>query len=200
MNYLRGLGGGTGARPIVQLTDDYSVLDGASVHSDNNLLAGTPRDRYEGGRFLQGAGEQGQHQRGGGTPNTQGGLGQGGIPAEINDGAHDDIRSQITGPNVPGGGGRGREQGPEGTGGGSTSPSPTKINKGGPPRLGGAQRLPRRPGAASRHGSRGSLNATTMPSSSASLNGKGKSRGTTNELMLFATRRSIKWRFELSRS
>jgi hypothetical protein len=53
MNYLRGLGGGTGARPIVQLTDDYSVLDGASVHSDNNLLAGTPRGRYEGGRFLQ---------------------------------------------------------------------------------------------------------------------------------------------------
>ena len=62
MNYLRGLGGGTGARPIAQLTDDYSVLDGASVHSDNNLLAGTPRGRYEGGRSLQG-GEQGQHQR-----------------------------------------------------------------------------------------------------------------------------------------
>ena len=62
MNYLRGLGGGTGARLIVQLTDNYSVLDGASVHSDNNLLAGTPRGRYEGGRSLQG-GEQGQHQR-----------------------------------------------------------------------------------------------------------------------------------------
>ena len=43
MNYLRGLGGGTGARPAAQLTDDYSLLDGASVYSENNLLAGTSR-------------------------------------------------------------------------------------------------------------------------------------------------------------
>ena len=130
---------------------------------------------------------------------TQGGFGQGGIPAENNDGAYDDIRSQITGPNVPGGGGD-QGTGAGGDGGGSISTFPMTINKGGPPRLGGAQRLPRSPGAASRHGSQGSHNATTMPSLSASLTGKEKSRGTTKELMLFATRCSIKRRFELSRS
>jgi len=131
MNYLRGLGGGTGARPAAQLTDDYSLLDGASVYSENNLLAGTPRGRHDGGRSIQGGeqgqyqrgvgttqggfgqggipgsiqgGEQGQSQRGVGTTITQGGFGQGGIPAEINDGAYDDIRSQLTSPNGPGGG------------------------------------------------------------------------------------------------
>ena len=147
MNYLRGLGGGTGARPIAQLTDDYSVLDGASVHSDNNLLAGTPRGRYEGGRFLQGAGEQGQHQWGGGTPNTQGGLGQGGIPAEINDGAYDDIRSQITGPNVPGGGGD-QGTGAGGDGGGAHFNCPDDDQQRGPTPPGGGTAQAPQPGGA----------------------------------------------------
>ena len=79
MNYLRGLGGGTGARPAAHLTDDYSFLDGASVNSENNLLAGTPRGRHDGGRSIQG-GEQGQYQRGLGMTTTQRGFGQGGDP------------------------------------------------------------------------------------------------------------------------
>ena len=85
MNYLRGLGGGTGARPAAHLTDDYSFLDGASVNSENNLLAGTPRGRHDGGRSIQG-GEQGQYQRGLGMTTTQGGFGQGGIPGAIQGG------------------------------------------------------------------------------------------------------------------
>jgi len=187
MNYLRGLGGGTGARPAAQLTDDYSLLDGASVYSENNLLAGTPRGRHDGGRSIQG-GEQGQYQRGVGT--TQGGFGQGGIPAEINDGAYDDIRSQLTSPNGPVGGGT-RDRGPGGAGGVSFSPNPTKTNKGGPPHQGGKRRRPFQ-GAESRHSSRGLHNETTTPSSSASSHGREKLRGTIKKLMRSETRRSTK--------
>ena len=171
MNYLRGLGGGAGASAPAQLTDDYSLVDGGSVQSGSNLLGGTPRGRNDGGRSFQG-GNRGNTNGGGGIPANQGGFGHGGIPTEIhNDGAIDD-GSQVTGPNIPGGG----DQGPGAGGGveGSTSTSLTRPSKAGPPIRGGAHSQ----GGGSRLGSHKSPPATRTPSSSASSSGRGRSKAT----------------------
>ena len=140
MNFLRGMGSGSAQPPAPPQHNFIMVNEGGSINS-NDIFAGANRGRQDMGRSTQGT-IQGQNQRGGAT--QQRGLGQGGIPPEIhNDGAMDDVRSQVTSPYQGGGGTKAQwERG--GTksqwegGEGYISTSPTGDNNPSTPRRGGA--------------------------------------------------------------